>query len=126
MPNIRQIEVGMKLALCSSFKDDIVGEENIADYLLYWLNKHGNFNYLDHMGLKEPTDDIFLLLLSCAKKLNKTVRMRNLSLNTVEEKPDLKSAAMHFIRGFRTGEFGKVFLDNEYMGNDRKYFSIDQ
>lgn len=126
MPHIKDIEVGMKLALCSSFKDDIVGEENISDYLLFWLNKHKNFSYVDYMGLSEPTDDIILALLSCARKLDKTIKMRNLSLNTVEEKPDLKSAAIHFIRGFRTGELGKLFLDDQFIKNDEKYISMVQ
>lgn len=126
MPHIREMEVGMKLALCASFKDDIVGEENIADYLLFWLNKHGNFSYVDYLGLKEPTDDIYLALLSCAKLLNKTVRIKNVALNTVEERPDIKLAAMHFIKGFRTGLFGKMFLDEKYIKNDAKYSSIVQ
>ena len=43
MPNIRNMEVGMKLALCSCFKDHLVGEDNIADYLLYHMNKIENF-----------------------------------------------------------------------------------
>lgn len=115
MPHIREIEHGMKLALCASFKDDIVGEENIADYLLYWLNKHENFSYVEYLGLTEPSDDIFLALLTYAKKLNKTVRKKNVGLNTVEVRPDITSAAQHFIRAFRAGEFGKVFLDNKYI-----------
>lgn len=115
MPNIKQIEAGMKLALCSCFKDDIVGEENIADYLLYWLNKNGNFSYVEFMGLQEPTDDIYFILLSYATKHNKTIRIKNVTNNQVEERPDTKSAAVHFIRAFRTGIFGKVFLDDNFM-----------
>lgn len=121
MPNIKEMEVGMKLALCANFKDDIVGEENIADYLLYWLNKHQNFSYLKYMGLSEPTDDILLVLLAGAKKLNKTIRLKNISLNAIEERPDIKSAALYFIRGFRNGEFGKIFLDEEYLKDNRRH-----
>lgn len=50
--------MGLKLALCASLQDHLVGEEAIADYLLYWLNSHGKFEYVDYMGLKEPCDDI--------------------------------------------------------------------
>ena len=50
--------MGLKLALCASLQDHLVGEEIIADYLLYWLNKHENFKYVDYMGMLEPSDDI--------------------------------------------------------------------
>lgn len=50
--------MGLKLALCASLQDHLVGEEAIADYLLYWLNSHGKFEYVDYMGLQEPCDDI--------------------------------------------------------------------
>lgn len=119
MPNIKNIETGMKLALCSCFQDHLVGEENIADYLLYWLNKNQNFSYLETMGLEEPTDDITYALLSCARKYDKKIALKNYSDNVVEERPNLLAAANHFIRAFRTGEFGKVLLDNNYLLNEQ-------
>lgn len=57
-PSVNNIEMGLKLALCASLQDHLVGEEIIADYLLYWLNAHENFKYVDFMGLEEPCDDI--------------------------------------------------------------------
>ncbi|GBP78953.1 Mitochondrial GTPase 1 [Eumeta japonica] len=57
-PSTRDIEMGLKLALCASLQDHMVGEEAIADYLLYFLNKHGKFKYVEYMGLQEPCDDI--------------------------------------------------------------------
>lgn len=115
MPNIKEIEMGLKLALCACFKDDIVGEANIADYLLYWLNKNENFSYVEFMGLTEPTDDILLCLLSYAKKHCKTLKMKNISLNTLEDRPDIDTAAKQFIRAFRHGQFGAIFLDNNFI-----------
>lgn len=60
--------MGLKLALCAALQDHLVGEEIIADYLLYWLNSHGQFQYVDYMGLEEPSDDInkvcFLFLMN--------------------------------------------------------------
>jgi ribosome biogenesis GTPase A len=121
MPNIRDNEMGMRLALCSCFQDHLVGEENIADYLLYWMNKFGNFNYLETMNLKEPTDNITMCLLACAQKLGATVKMRNVETNAYEDKPDLKAAANHFIRAFRNGEFGYFCLDDDYLiSNSRR------
>ncbi|XP_047512761.1 mitochondrial GTPase 1 isoform X2 [Pieris napi] len=57
-PSVTNVEMGLKLALCASLQDHLVGEEIIADYLLYWLNAHENFKYVEYMGLEEPTDDI--------------------------------------------------------------------
>ncbi|KAK8822567.1 hypothetical protein WA577_005727 [Blastocystis sp. JDR] len=47
LPEVKDPEVGMKLALCGSVKDSIVGEDEIADYLLFTLNHKGNFSYVE-------------------------------------------------------------------------------
>jgi ribosome biogenesis GTPase A len=120
MPNVRDVEMGMKLALCSCLQDHLVGEENIADYLLYWLNKNNNFTYVEMMGLSEPTDDITLCLLSCAKKLGKTIRLRNYHENSVQDKPNLRAAATFFLKAFRTGELGHVCLDNNFIRSNNE------
>lgn len=111
LPNIRNEEMGMKLALCSCFQDHLVGHDNIADYLLYWLNRHKVFNYVDEVGLDAPTDDITHVLLACASKLGKTVQLRSINDNSLEVKPDFQAAAKYFIHAFRKGEFGKMCLD---------------
>lgn len=113
LPNIKDHEMGMKLALCSCFQDHLVGEDIIADYLLYWLNKNKNFHYLDAVGLDEPTDDITHVLLSIAYKLGKTLTVRSLATNAMEVKPDFQSASRYFVNAFRRGEFGKICLDKE-------------
>jgi hypothetical protein len=41
VPNVKDIEVGMKLALIGSVKDDVVGIQVIADFLLKTFNKRG-------------------------------------------------------------------------------------
>lgn len=115
MPNITNIEMGMKLALCSCFQDHLVGEDVIADYLLFWLNKNKNYSYLDGMGLDDPTDDITHVLMSCASKLGKTVQVRSFETNGLEIKLDLRSAARYFIAAFRRGDFGKICLDSRQL-----------
>lgn len=42
-PRIESVETGLKLALCGTVLDHLVGEETMADYLLYTLNRHGLF-----------------------------------------------------------------------------------
>lgn len=111
MPKIKSDEMGMKLALCSCFQDHLVGHGQIADYLLYWLNRHRNFHYIDKIGLDEPTDDITLALLACATKMGKTLQVKDMASNQIETKLDLQSAAMYFVTAFRMGEFGKICLD---------------
>ncbi|XP_047615563.1 mitochondrial ribosome-associated GTPase 1 isoform X2 [Phacochoerus africanus] len=39
-PRIQNVETGLKLALCGTVLDHLVGEETLADYLLYTLNRH--------------------------------------------------------------------------------------
>lgn len=111
LPQIADEVMGMKLALCACFQDHLVGEDLIADFLLYWLNKNSNFNYVDELGLDKPTDDITLALLACANKLGKTRTVKNLGENQLEVKPDLRAAARYFVSAFRNGAFGKFCLD---------------
>ncbi|XP_077879847.1 mitochondrial ribosome-associated GTPase 1 isoform X7 [Ictidomys tridecemlineatus] len=42
-PRIGSVETGLKLALCGTVLDHLVGEETMADYLLYTLNRHQLF-----------------------------------------------------------------------------------
>ncbi|CRK88450.1 CLUMA_CG002206, isoform A [Clunio marinus] len=111
MPNIKNVEMGMKLALCSCFQDHLVGEDVIADYLLYWLNKHKRFHYVDIMGLDQPTDDITHVLFAGAQKLGATLRMHSIASGTMEVRPNLRSAAKYFVNSFRKGQLGKLCLD---------------
>ncbi|XP_009582137.1 PREDICTED: mitochondrial ribosome-associated GTPase 1, partial [Fulmarus glacialis] len=42
-PKLGDVETGMKLALCGTIRDHLVGEDIMADYLLYALNKRQQF-----------------------------------------------------------------------------------
>lgn len=42
----------------ASISDESVGRELIADYILFWMNKHGKFGYVDVLKLDAPTDNI--------------------------------------------------------------------
>jgi hypothetical protein len=67
-PNIPNIEAGMRLSLCGCLPDHLVGEQYIVDYMLFWLNKHNSFSYVDIFGLTEPTDNVLSFLSHVAKK----------------------------------------------------------
>lgn len=112
-PNISNIESGLKLALCATLQDHLVGEIVIADYLLYWLNKHKKFSYVKYFGLDKANDDILQVLLHISKTINKTVKVKCNSEYVV--RPDIDSAAKHMIKAFRTGELGKIMLDRDLI-----------
>ncbi|CAG5004323.1 unnamed protein product [Parnassius apollo] len=113
-PSVTDIEMGLKLALCASLQDHLVGEEAIADYLLYWLNSHAKFKYVEYMGLEEPSDDIHKVLIAGAVKFNRVRRVRDFD-GSMREVPDLLEVARTMIKAFRTGELGKMLLDIDLL-----------
>jgi len=112
MPKIDSKHTGMKLACCGAISDQIVGEANIADYLLYSLNKQRRFQYVEALGLKQPTDDINVLLVALALKhgFHKTI----FCVETRKQRtiPKLDDSASRFIRLFREGKLGPFNFDN--------------
>ncbi|XP_040905826.1 mitochondrial ribosome-associated GTPase 1 [Toxotes jaculatrix] len=112
-PKIESVETGMKLALCGTILDHLVGEDIIADYLLYSLNRLGKFSYVEKYELQEPSDDIHHVLKHIAVKLKKTQRVKAITGvgNITVTIPNYTAAAYDFIRAFRKGELGRVMLD---------------
>jgi ribosome biogenesis GTPase A len=112
-PSVPGLENGMRLALCSCVPDHLVGEENVVDYLLYWMNKRGNFSYVDLFGLEEPVDSVLMFLTKVAVSFKKTLRFRDPSTNQLVVRPDLHTAALIVLRAFRSGQLGAVLLDDD-------------
>lgn len=113
-PMIKDIEAGMKLALCSCLQDHLVGQDIIADYLLYWLNKNERYDYVKLMGLENPTDNIGEVLLAGSKFLNKNKKILSWNSEYVL-KPDFEAAAIYMIKAFRYGQLGRIQLDKEFF-----------
>lgn len=109
-PSVPSTEVGMKLALCATIPDEQVGIELIADYLLFWLNKHGNFRYVDYLGLSAASDSVSEVLTLASVYLNKYKKVKNYDGRYIMV-PDLHNAAYNFVEGFRKGLFGQITLD---------------
>jgi len=95
LPRVDDAEIGMKLALVGCVNDEILGKETLADYLLYTLNQHRAFTYVEKYGLKEPTDELATLLRTMSLKFNW----------------DDGSLCDVFIKHFRIGKLGKLTLD---------------
>ncbi|XP_071071704.1 mitochondrial ribosome-associated GTPase 1 [Dasypus novemcinctus] len=116
-PRIESVETGLKLALCGTVLDHLVGEETLADYLLYTLNRHRLFRYVQHYGLGSACDDVGSVLKSVAVRLRKTQRVKVLTgcgpVNVMQ--PDYTAAAGDFLRAFRSGCLGPVMLDRDVL-----------
>ncbi|KNC21398.1 hypothetical protein FF38_12590 [Lucilia cuprina] len=111
-PRISSDEMGMKLALVGCLPDHLVGEDLIADYLLYWLNRHERYEYVPLMGLEKPTDNISEVLVSCANKMGVQRKVKR-SDGQILVMPDILNSARHFIKLFRTKALGACNLDKE-------------
>ncbi|XP_071443847.1 mitochondrial GTPase 1 [Hetaerina americana] len=110
-PSVKDVEAGLKLALCACLQDHLVGEIVIADYLLYTLNKMQNFKYVELMGLEDPSDEIGMVLVKGAIKLDKFQKVKHYDGSLVK-RPNIAAAAIYLIREFREGRLGKIVLDS--------------
>lgn len=63
-------ECAMRLAACGLVKDDSVGQQLIADYILFWFNRRKLFHYANMIGLNQPTDNIIEVLSKIAINQN--------------------------------------------------------
>jgi len=99
-PQIDNLDVGMKLAVVGTFPDHRIGEEFIADYLLYILNKQRKFAYVQKYGLPGPCDDFETVSMFIARKTG----------FWDGNKPHYLNTSSHFLRHFRKGELGRIFL----------------
>lgn len=113
-PTIDNVYTGLKLALVGCMQDHLVGPELLADFLLFWLNKHEKFEYVQKLGLTSPHDNILHVLTYIAAKLKKTLRIKNYD-GKVIIKPDIRFAAIHFLTLFRNGELGYYCLDQDLL-----------
>ncbi len=98
-PQIKSNEEGIKLSICGNIKDKIAGKEIILDYLLWFMNKNKEFDYVKALRMENPTDSIHELINLVGDKYRIT--------NT--------SNVHDYIFGcFKEGKFGKFTFD-EYI-----------
>ncbi|NWI47613.1 MTG1 GTPase, partial [Picathartes gymnocephalus] len=112
-PRLGDVETGMKLALCGAIHDHLVGEDVMADYLLYTLNKQQQFGYVQHYGLGQACDHIEPLLKHMALSQGRTQKVKVLTGtgNVNMTMLNYPAAAYEFLRDFRAGRLGRVTLD---------------
>lgn len=103
MPKIVDSEVGLKIALTGGMLDRVVGQYQLAEYCLHILNQQGKQDrYVKYFGLTAPTKKLEELLPQVAAKMN---QVQYGSVNMI-------NTASIFLRLFRTGEFGRMTLDD--------------
>ncbi|NXJ55556.1 MTG1 GTPase, partial [Spizaetus tyrannus] len=112
-PKLGDMEMGMKLALCGAIRDHLVGEDIMADYLLYALNKQQQFGYVQRYGLAEACDNIEPVLRRVALAQGRTQKVKVLTGtgNVNVTMLNYPAAAYEFLRDFRAGRLGRVTLD---------------
>ncbi|XP_076195640.1 mitochondrial ribosome-associated GTPase 1 isoform X1 [Aptenodytes patagonicus] len=112
-PKLGDVETGMKLALCGAIRDHLVGEDIMADYLLYALNKRQQFGYVRRYGLAEACDDIEPVLRRVALAQGRTQKVKVLTGtgNVNVTMLNYPAAAYEFLQDFRAGRLGRVTLD---------------
>ncbi|KAM6203813.1 mitochondrial ribosome-associated GTPase 1 [Sarcoramphus papa] len=112
-PKLGDVETGMKLALCGAIRDHLVGEDIMADYLLYTLNKRQQFGYVRRYGLAEACDEIEPVLRRVALAQGRTQKVKVLTGtgNVNVTMLNYPAAAYEFLRDFRAGRLGRVTLD---------------
>ena len=113
MDFFKDMHIGMKLAACGTLKDDVVGEGHIVDYLLFLMNRMGNFSYVDYMKLGDfgPQENSRLMLTRSAFALGYVEDVRDLDKGGMMKRPMYERIALRFLKGFREGHFGPCLLD---------------
>lgn len=109
-PYVDRLEDMLQLYIIGSVmtKADLVsGVDPImaADYLLFIMNLIGPNKYMQVFKMKEPTNDVSVLLDCIGKKFN--------MIKVKTKEVDHVGASLHLIDMFRAGKFGKLCLDDE-------------
>jgi len=111
-PRIGELESGLKLALTNTVVNHVVDPTFLADFLLFWLNKRGRHEYVEALGMSEPTDNVQRLLADLALRNNMTFKQRVPSTGNFRTVPKLIEAANLFVETWRKGACGCQLLDD--------------
>lgn len=116
-PKPNNMNAAMKLALCGTLQDHILGSETIVDFMLYWLNKNGLFDYVEYFQLPSPTDNVIEFLSTIATKKNMMIKIKSVATGKYEIKPNFQNVSQMVLKAFRDGNLGKMNLDRDLLLN---------
>ncbi|KAL8269669.1 hypothetical protein Esti_006424 [Eimeria stiedai] len=98
-------ESSLRLAVLGILPERLAGEERVADFLLFHLNRHHHFDYVEALGLSEPTNDIREISRHICLTLGR--KAERFSLPPI----DLTKGYQFFLSLFREGHLGSLCLD---------------
>lgn len=90
------------MPMSKTLANDVQAQTAFCDYVLYCLNRDGNFHYVPKLGLTKPTDDIEEVLLQV--KQGKTYKQDEVQI--------VLKRCESFLKLFNTGNLGPVILDD--------------
>jgi ribosome biogenesis GTPase A len=113
-PSTRNVDDTMKLAICDLVLESATEPDFVADYLLYWMNKHEDFSYIKILDLEcSPMDDIQRLYVEICKKHD--LRKNLMVGKGYEERWDFEEARNIFINLYRKNKLPDGFLDKDKL-----------
>eukprot|EP00043_Microstomoeca_roanoka_P009191 m.87460 g.87460 ORF g.87460 m.87460 type:complete len:378 (-) comp14508_c2_seq3:92-1225(-) len=101
VPNLSNLDHAMTLAILGTMRDELVGEEHVADYLLFTLNHLGMFEYTKRYKMPGPSDDLEVLLEAVARRIGALQKGGDM---------DVVRACKTFLDDFRVGRLGAFYL----------------
>uniref|UniRef100_A0A0N4Z942 Mitochondrial GTPase 1 n=1 Tax=Parastrongyloides trichosuri TaxID=131310 RepID=A0A0N4Z942_PARTI len=112
-PKVKDIESSMKLGICGLILESATNTKYLADYLLYYLNRTGDYSYIDLLNISEPSDNINEVLLQICKA-------NDLKKNMMVGKGyqllwDQEKAINKFINLYRKHKLADHCLDKELL-----------
>ncbi|CAJ0942538.1 unnamed protein product, partial [Mesorhabditis belari] len=115
-PHQKSGEDAMKLALCDLILESTTNLQYVADYLLYWLNRTGDFSYLELCRFEGgPCDDINKVLLKICQTQNLRSRCM-IAGNSCE-----MTATGHLV----FDEFGQPFIVTREQDKQKRLTGLD-
>ncbi|KAH9284215.1 Mitochondrial ribosome-associated GTPase 1 [Echinococcus granulosus] len=111
----------LSLGVCGAMDWNAVDKILLADYLLFCLNAHSNYQYVVTFGLPEPTRRVDKLLAWVAARRHLIQPLHHQNRLLAEEvgesfqpksvgDPDFDAAAVHFLRAFNEGTLGRLTI----------------
>lgn len=101
----------MRLALCSTISDKVIKPGKLAQYLLNLLNEQENYAYVHQFQLEGPVQDIGELLKEASMNPDMRIKTKCIETGLMTETPNHDKICWKLIKDFRTGLYGKAFLD---------------
>lgn len=107
-------EIGLKLALTGAIKDSVVGEETIADYLIFQLSQRPNALQISmrQVGVdlsenneNSAADSNFILSLLANR----------IGAKLPDSRPNIQQAAKFLIQAYREGRLGRFTFDDDFI-----------